>query len=224
MVRRYEQMKSAIALRKTGKSYSEISKILGGIPKGSLSYWLSDIPLSLNQRTKLQKSTLRKLVQARKKSVAVRRQRRNEYFQNIYFQHQALSTWLKKKEPALLVLATLYLAEGGKTQRGALSFGNSDPGVIRLFLQLLRFCYKIDESKFRCTVQGRADQDFTKLERFWSVTTRIQKSQFYKARVDPRSKGERTKKVHYKGVCRIDYFSAPVFHDLMIIGEILTEN
>ena len=38
--------KKAVALREQGKSYGEISAALGGISKGTLSYWLKNIPLS----------------------------------------------------------------------------------------------------------------------------------------------------------------------------------
>lgn len=222
MVRKEQVRQHAILLRRKGKTYPQISQVLGGIPKGTLSYWLRGVPISLTQRTKMRHAALRKLVRARQKSVVVRQQRRKAYFEDVHARHTHILRWLEKRDIALLTLATLYLAEGGKTQRGALAFGNSDPGIIRRFLQLLRFCYIIDEAKFRCTVQCRADQSFSQLERFWSRTTRIPHSQFYTTRVDPRSKGKRTQKIDYKGVCKIDYFSAQVFHELMVVGKILT--
>ena len=100
-------------------------------------------------------------------------------------------------------------------------FGNSDPSIISLFMSLLRYCYNIDESKFRCTLQCRADQNTKKLEKFWSQITKIPLSQFYKARVDPRTIDKPSKKLNYKGVCRIDYFSADLFIELKQIAEII---
>src|SRR3989344_1422319 len=44
---------------------------------------------------------------------------------------------------------------------------------------------------------------------------------FYTARIDPRTKGKRSQKQNYKGVCRIDYFSGHIFTELMQIGNML---
>ncbi len=123
-----------------------------------------------------------------------------------------------------ITLATLYMGEGGKTRRSSLMFGNSDPLLIRMFLELLRHCYKIEETKFRCTVQCRADQDTRQLERFWAQTTGIPFTQFYKTRIDPRTIGKPSRKLDYKGVCRIEYFSADLYNELKIIASVLTEN
>ena len=86
-------------------------------------------------------------------------------------------------------------------------------------MHLLRFCYNIDEKKFRCTLQCRVDQNIPKLEKFWGEITKIPLSQFYKARIDPRTIGKTSKNIDYKGVCRIDYFSADIFLDLMQIPK-----
>lgn len=120
-----------------------------------------------------------------------------------------------------MILATLYLAEGGKHGNGLIQLGNSDPGVIRLFMDLMRYVYSIDPSKLRCTVQCRADQNIPALEKFWSSITQVPLSQFYKARVDQRTVGVKSIKKDYKAVCRIDYFSAHVYNDLLVAGKIL---
>ena len=90
-----------------------------------------------------------------------------------------------------------------------------------MFLHLLRFCYNIEESKFRCTVQCRADQDIAKLEKFWGKVTKIQRSKFYSTRIDPRTIGKKSENLEYKGVCVIYYFSADIFWDLMYIPKII---
>src|SRR3989344_4731505 len=123
------------------------------------------------------------------------------------------------KHSRKIVLVILYLAEGSKSARGSLMFGNSDPAVVLMFINLMRECYKLDERKFRCTLQCRADQDIKKLERFWSKTTKISLGQFYKARVDKRTLGQISKKQDYKGVCRIDYFSSAVDLELKRIAQ-----
>ena len=115
-------------------------------------------------------------------------------------------------------MVILYLCEGSKHNKASPCFGNSNPDIIRLFLKLLRACYPIDERKFRCTVQCRADQDIEALMLFWSKTTLIPIEQSYRPRIDKRTIGVPTKKVDYKGVCRIDYLSTAVYNEVQIIG------
>ena len=50
---------------------------------------------------------------------------------------------------------------------------------------------------------------------------KIPLTQFYKARIDPRTIGQQSKNLNYKGVCRIDYFSAELFIELKQIPEII---
>jgi hypothetical protein len=121
-----------------------------------------------------------------------------------------------------LLLVCLYWAEGGKG-RADLMFSNSDPLMIQTFLSVLRQCYDIDESKFRVTLQCRADSDVPTLEAFWSKITGIKRELFYKALIDPRTVGKPTLKADYKGVCRIAYFSAQIFNDIIQASKVLPE-
>ena len=163
------------------------------------------------------------LVGARVLSVKAKRERIQEYRGGLERVYGPLHGLLDSPDIAKIVLGVLYLSEGSKTLRGSVTFGNSDPKIISLFLRLFRSSYSLDESKFRCTVQLRADQNIKFLENYWSKITSIPRSQFYKSRVDPRSIGKLTLKKEYKGVCKIDYFSAKLFYELMSIGKVLTQ-
>lgn len=72
------------------------------------------------------------------------------------------------------------------------------------------------------TNQNKRNGYLKKLEKFWSSLTKIKPSQFYKAQIDVRTIGKKTIKLHYKGVCRIDYFNADIYNELKVIGEIIT--
>jgi len=213
-----------ISLRKQGNTYTEINNSLKkNLSKSTLSYWCKNIKIKKKFTDKIKKQNLITLGNARKKALIVNKNKKEIYFKNLHQKNKNLINLLKNKKFALICLACLYLAEGGKKQKGAVMFGNSDPGIINLFLKLLRFVYVIDEKKFRCTLQGRYGQNVDKLEKFWSNTTKIPLAQFYKARLDKRTMGQKIKKPEYKGVCRIDYLSANIFHELMIIGKILVK-
>jgi hypothetical protein len=211
-----------IKLRRKSKTYLEIPKILKvPIPKSTLSYWCHNISLPLGYQRRIQDYNKFNLDKARKIALAINKIKRGKYLQLIANRNVHLKTALKNKDTAKIALAMLYLGEGSKTQRGSLMFGSSDPFIVSLFLHLLRYCYNIDERKFRCTLQCRADQNIKKLEKFWFRITKIPLYQFYQARIDPRTINKPSKKLNYKGVCRIDYFSAELFIELKQIAEII---
>ena len=221
-MKKIELKESAIKLRKRGKTYSEIQNSLNAtIPKSTLSYWCNGIKLPERYQKRIQKIVLNNAEKGRAIALIVNRVKREKYLKSIADRNKYLTTALKNKDTAKIALAVLYLGEGSKGQRGSLMFGNSDPFIIDLFLHLLRYCYDINESKFRCTLQCRADQNIKRLEKFWSQITKIPLSQFYKARVDPRTIGKPSKKLDYKGVCRIDYFSAELFIEIKQIAKII---
>ena len=161
----YTLKPKAVRLRKAGKTYREIMKILGEpISKSTLSHWFRDIILTKIQQERLQKRVSVNIKRAQIKAWAVNKKRREEYIQNVRDRVRHFPNELRRKNSAKIALAMLYLGEGAKTNGGSLMFGNSDPSIISLFLSLLRRCYDIDESKFRFTLQCRADQDIKKLE------------------------------------------------------------
>ncbi len=212
----------AVILRKAGKTYGEIRKIIGKeIPKSTLSLWLSKTHLSFVQRSKLNKSAEENMKRGRRIAFATKQLQREKYFEVIRKRIMHLRGVIRNKNVAKIALAMLYLGEGSKTQRGFLIFGNSSPTIIGLFMRLLRYCYNVNESRLRCTVQCRADQNIQQLERHWSHITQIPHKQFYKSRIDPRTIGKPSIKQDYKGVCRIDYFSADTFNEIMTIIDVI---
>ncbi|MFA5068312.1 MAG: hypothetical protein WC466_09830 [Candidatus Izemoplasmatales bacterium] len=212
-----------ISLRKKGKTYSEICGLLGvKISKSTLSEWCKNIPLPLGYKRKVREYNLFNLKKARIASIESATIRRKNKIQKLHKIYSNFPEIIRDKNTAKIVLSVLYLGEGSKNpKRGSMVFGNSDVEVIRFFLHLLRYCYNIDESKFRCTIQCRADQDIQKLEKFWTEATNISLKQFYKARIDPRTIGKLSIKKGYKGVLRIDYFSAEILQELLEIPRIL---
>ena len=211
-----------IELRKNCKTYGEINKIIGlNLPKSTLSDWCNNILLSRLQKEKLKEVMDAGSEKGRIMAHIVLKERREKYLKSIEKRVYPLSKLIKNKEVAKIAAGILYLGEGSKTLNGHFCLGNSNPGVITLFLYLLRNSYKIDEKKFRCTVQCRADQNTKELEKFWSNITKIPLNQFYKSRIDPRTIGKPSKKLDYKGVCRLEYFSADLFLELMEIGNLM---
>lgn len=220
-----EIINRAIDLRNSGKTYSEIKSLLGvTVPKSTLSFWCRDVKLTDAYYKKVNKLQYLNIRKARPLALLAKKQKRDAYFNKLYANNLSLLNYLENSENLKILLAILYICEGSKRNHSALTFGNSDSNIVNLFLKLLRKCYKIDETKFRCTVQCRADQNSNNLEKYWSEITKIPLNKFYKARIDKRSINKKTKKIDYKGVCRIDYFDADIFNNLYVIADIIYKN
>ena len=209
-------------LRSQGKSFVEIVRQLNvTIPKSTLSHWFKDLelpPSIIKMITERHSTNLR-----RGREIALSNQRRahTDLIRNLGIKNRVFVHFYLDKRAQKIALAMLYLAEGSKN-KSSVMFGNSHPPTVNMFVKLLRSCYRIDEKKFRATVQCRADQDVPDLQHFWSTVTGISSSQFYKAQVDGRSVGKPTRKRDYKGVCRVDYFSAEIDKDLKNLAEQLS--
>lgn len=212
-------------LRSRGRTYSEVCAQLGcRIPKSTLNVWFKDIILPDGYykrvarmymrgptKTALQKARKVNRIALEKRLDAIRNKRK-------YLIERV------DREIGILMLSMLYISEGGKyPARRGMMFGSSDPGMIRLFLVLLRGCYQVVETKFRGVVMCRADQDHRLLETFWSNLSGIPLGQFYPVQVDKRTVGKPTKKKDYKGVFMMQYFDTDLQLELQYLGEYLME-
>ena len=124
------------------------------------------------------------------------------------------------RDVGVLMLAMLYICEGSKypTTR-QVKFGSSHPGIVRLFLVLLRGCFNLDKSKFRGRVHCRADQNIKSLERYWSNVSDVPLDKFRKALIGKRTIGKPTQNKEYKGVFVISYFDTDIQLELQFLGE-----
>ncbi len=213
------------ALRSKGRTYGEIRSLLNiRVAKSTISEWCKNISLSSIYQERLNTAIIQNTSKGLAKALAINKARKEDYFSELEAKNYHLKDKVTNTCTAKIALAMLYLGEGSKTKKSSLCFGNSNPEIIRLFLKLLRVCYTINDDKLKCTVQCRADQDINQLTNYWAQVTGIQISKFYKAQVDPRTFGKKTKRMNYKGVCRIDYFSAYVFHDLQVVANLICKS
>ncbi len=107
----------------------------------------------------------------------------------------------------------LYWAEGYKSVKGTfVDLANSDPRMIKVFLNFLRTTYEVDERKFRVLLYCYADQDVPKLIGFWSKVTKISPKQFIKPYVRKDFK-ETGRKMEY-GMIHVRYIDKKLLLDI----------
>ena len=207
-------------LRHLGLSLGEISCKMA-LPKNTISGWVQDAELSQEQKLRLKTKEIISIYKARKLATKACKKKASDKRSKILTESTKYSKLPYHDENiGRIVCAILYLCEGSKhPATDFVSFGNSDPGLIKLFLRLLRNNFDIDESKFRCRVMHRADQNPYELMAFWSEATNIPLTKFYRSYFDKRTKNKPTQKLGYKGVCAVYYLNSLLQYRLQSIGE-----
>lgn len=198
-------------LRAKGLDWPEISRRLATpLPRTTLEKWCTDIQMPKKfsdrelQEHKSQQNALRQLSLAVADDAAMldaspdQRQKRN-------------------------LLAALYL--GGLNPRTAdewLTFGHCDPSVVKIFLQLLRASYEIDERGFRVQLRCRVGHDSSDLLDFWTAALDIPRAQFFQPLRDLPENFFGHEKNASRGICLVSYLSPQIFHDLQKVAGTLS--
>ena len=170
----------AIELRKMGLSYSNIRRQVK-VSKSSLSLWLRSVGLSKRQK---QKMTAKKLAAIRRGWEKWRKTRIDKTFLITNKAINEIGVIEKTDEKLWIMGIMLYWAEGAKTKeydpgRGV-SFSNSDPKMIRLFLVWLIKVLKINREriKFDIYLHENKKNEVNEVSQFWSKITRFSIKKF----------------------------------------------
>lgn len=170
----------AIVLRRNGKSYNDIRKILGLKSKGTLSYWFKNIKLSRKSIELLSKNN--KLAHERGLLIANkdRKTRIDSENKKAYIEGQNSIQSISQKE-LLIIGAVLYWGEGSKSERSAVSlnFSNSDPLMVSVYMRFIREILKIPEQRIRSGIHIYPSISSDEAKRFWSKITKLPEDRFY---------------------------------------------
>lgn len=162
----------AIELRKLGKSYREIRSVLG-VSKSTLSYWLRPFPLSM-ERLREVRDWNRKRIE---NYIATRRKKKEELLHQIYSEQEKVILPLSDRELFLGGLF-LYWGEGAKSMRGEISISNTNPGIIKAFIQWAQQILKVDRGRIIVKLQLYSDMNPQKEMGIWAKELDIPLSQF----------------------------------------------
>jgi len=213
--------KEAKHLRATGKTYSEI-KLLLNIPKSTLSNWLSKKYSGVfNKKAQLiHLSKIRPIAAAAKKKRSeikkeILREKIAKEIKSYPLNHQG---FLKS------ILAILYLAEGAKYEGvSGLKFVNTDPNLSQFYINLLRTCFVIDESRFRIRLHLHYYHKLKKSKEFWSKLLNVPLNQFQSVYIKKRSRKKRFRK-NFMGICFINYLDSTIRKELLELANQLQES
>jgi transposase-like protein len=155
-----QEKEQAIRLRSEGKSVNEIAKELG-VAKSSVSVWVREIVLTQEQKDRINK------LSPRFPDLRAKANRQRAFEQRSEYQSKGAD---KCDNASLLFIAgcMLYWGEGGKN-RNAVRLANSDPALLKLFLQFLRleFNIKDDEITLRLVCYSNNGLSVEEMRDFW---------------------------------------------------------
>jgi len=188
---------AALALRLEGKTYGEIRKNFK-IPKSTLSTWFSNLKIS-NKAKKILESKKKdgylKLLEFNKtRTINIKKE--NEQIRSTF---ESKIEKLSKRE-LLLIGAVLYWGEGQKNftfkKYGypTVSFSNSDPKMIQVFIKFLESILKFSKDKMKAQVMIYPGMDPQAAIDYWYNITKIPKENMrYFVAISRASKGIRPK-------------------------------
>lgn len=194
MARRLDKEK-AILLRKQGKSYSEIQTHIS-VNKSTLSSWLHDMPLT--------KARLYELQQNQRVIEKIRATKSRKRAARLADVRGRVSREIGKLTSRELLIAGLFIywAEGGKTQKYAISLSNTDPSMIRFFITWTA-CLGIPKEKLVVRLHLYSDMNVEKEIRYWMRATQLPKRQFRNPYIKPSKFSSVTYKTFGHGTCNI---------------------
>lgn len=204
MIRKIQEKENAIALRKQGKTYTDILRAVP-VAKSTLGIWLKDAKLSVPEN---QKFTEAKRLASLRGGQAKKKQR-VEKQQSIILKSKSEIGSLSRRDLFLIGVA-LYWAEGSKEKDycpgSPLRFANSDPHMIKLFLNWLEEA-NIEKGRIRFDIYLHDNNKYRVIEviRYWSRSTGFSEKLFrvYFKKNIPKSKRKNIQPDKYFGLVRI---------------------
>jgi transposase-like protein len=202
-----ERAEAKLLRAEEGRSVREIAALVG-VSRSTVSLWVRDIELTPEQHASLHARNPAyngQLLGQRVRSARAREQR-------LRWQEEGRAL-ARRGDPCHVAGCMLFWAEGDKT-RTAVRISNSDPDLLRYFIDFLRRFYIDDDSRFRISCHLFADhvERQGEVERYWLRALGLPQSclrQSYVNVYSRRSQKKRQNKLPY-GTCKLALHSTQV--------------
>lgn len=214
---RIDEHKKALALRKSGMSYSQISNILK-INKSTLSGWLKDLPLSKERVLELRAHNPVRIARYQETMRKKRTTRRDDVYESVCKDMQG-----GKMSKEIYAGFYLYWAEGTKSAPCTVALTNSDPSMIIFFIAWLTKL-GVSRSDMKVKLHLYSDMDISASITFWSQKIGIPKTQFYKPYIkETTSISKIYKGMFAHGTCSVVYHNRDVYEYVLAVIKYLQE-
>jgi len=161
----------AIALRHTGKSYTQISNELG-IPKSTLSDWFKGQDFSKSIKSaNISANTLKQAENIRSFNLA-RHAAYRQKLEREKIQH-AQEVLAPEGESLFFLFMGIFWGEGGKKERFRLGISNTDPSLVLACMDFLKRKFSLTNDQFRGDVRVHINLNPSEAMLYWSKVTKI---------------------------------------------------
>lgn len=186
-------------LEKRGYSYNDILKEVA-VAKSTLSGWLKGLPLTKEEKNYLKKRVNKNISRGRIKAAAANR--KNRLIREKQYVDEAREEFYRKKNnPLFLIGLSLYWAEGAK-RSSSLQFMNSDPEMIKVFVNWLEQIEGLDRQNLYYRLFIHKPYAHENCEEFWADYLKVPVEKFKKTVYKPTGLLIK-KRPDYKGCFRV---------------------
>ncbi len=192
-------------------SYSQIKKEIP-VSKGTLSLWLENYPLLPERIRELRDFNPRRIESYR----ATMKQKRDA---RIAIQEVRATKNIGKLSKRELFISGFFLfwGEGAKRRSGEVALANTDPAMIRCFVNWLTLL-GADKEKLHFTLHMYADMDTNKEISYWAHKLGVRKNQFWKPYIKKTNLADISYRTGFgHGTCNARYMSQD-FNDYVLRG------
>ena len=201
----FNNKRVAVELRRKGFTYSEILEKVP-VAKSTLSSWLHSVELSKKQSQRLSKKKLQSMLRG---SLARRNQRLVLTKEIMAVAHNEVEQITERE--LWLMGVMLYWAEGSKSKEyrpsERVTFSNSDPSMIKLYLKWLINSLKVDPSDIKTEIYIHETRvgTFDVVRSHWSKITGFPLAKFGRIYLKKNkiSTRRRNRGINYYGLLRI---------------------
>lgn len=211
----HELKQKAIQLR-TEKQLS-YNAILAQIPvaKSTLHEWLKHYPLSKERMLELKKAAWGKLeakIELFRETMRQKRERDNQVTYEKY-----LKKFGRISVRSIFISGLiLYLAEGSKTDNYKVALTNTDPKIIKYFLNWLMKFYKVPKEKIKIFLQLYPTMDIDNEILFWLNELGLEREQLFKPFIRKLHPSSFSYKESFRhGTCAIIYSNTKIKRGIM---------
>lgn len=220
-MKKLEIKNRAISLRRRGKTYSEIQKILGPLPKSTLSGWLKKVELTKSQKKRIQQKIIDRGALGRQRGGWSNHQKRLTRISAIQLKAREEYASFSNNQLFLVGIA-LYSAEGSrKTER--FQFMNSDPFLVKIMLKWIRKFDPVSFKNINARLYVHKIYSHENHEKFWSDFLNIAPAKFQKTIFKP-TLHKVKKNPEYRGCLRIETSGSELYWKMMEWRKMLYAN
>jgi transposase-like protein len=194
-------------LRQQGRQLTEIATELN-IPYNTVRKWCRDIELTDTQLDTLSEANPRRAAQQK----GAQKNKQNALEDRLAYQEmgreQAQAGNLRH-----LMGCMLYWGEGAK-HRGHLRFTNTDPDMLKLFVEFLRLEFGVPDEKFtlRVLTHSENQEEWVQIQAYWLEFLALPKNT--KVAMQLKIGTQSRKKRYQYGICTVDVYSTEIVQNI----------